>query len=81
MDTISLYYFTEAAKDLNFTQTANRLFLSQQNLRSHIARLESQCGCKMFQRKPQVLLPCDGALFLSYSQQEGASEGNIPSVL
>ena len=25
-----------AAKDLNFTQTANRLFLSQQNLSSHI---------------------------------------------
>jgi len=44
VDTISLYYFTEAAKDLNFTQTASRLFLSQQNLSSHIARLESKCG-------------------------------------
>ena len=60
LDTISLYYFTEAAKDLNFTQTANRLFLSQQNLSSHIARLESKCGCKLFQRKPKVQLTYEG---------------------
>lgn len=66
MDTISLYYFTEAAKDLNFTQTANRLFLSQQNLSSHIARLESKCGCKLFQRKPKVQLTYEGELFLAY---------------
>ena len=44
MDTISLYYFTEAAKDLNFTQTANRLFLSQQSLSNHISRLENHFG-------------------------------------
>ena len=69
MDTISLYYFTEAAKDLNFTQTANRLFLSQQNLSSHIARLESKCGCKLFQRKPKVQLTYEGELFLAYAKE------------
>ena len=81
MDTISLYYFTEAAKDLNFTQTANRLFLSQQNLSSHIARLESKCGCKLFQRKPKVQLTYEGELFLAYAKEAVASEGNILSVL
>lgn len=60
VDTISLYYFTEAAKDLNFTQTASRLFLSQQNLSSHIARLESKCGCKLFLRKPKMQLTYEG---------------------
>lgn len=77
MDTISLYYFTEAAKDLNFTQTANRLFLSQQNLSSHIARLESKCGCKLFQRKPKVQLTYEGELFLAYAKEAVASESNI----
>lgn len=81
MDTISLYYFTEAAKDLNFTQTANRLFLSQQNLSSHIARLESKCGCKLFQRKPKVQLTYEGELFLAYAKEAVASESNILSVL
>lgn len=78
MDTISLYYFTEAAKDLNFTQTANRLFLSQQNLSSHIARLESKCGCKLFQRKPKVQLTYEGE---PYAKEAVASESNILSVL
>lgn len=81
MDTISLYYFTEAAKDLNFTQTANRLFLSQQNLSSHIARLESKCGCKLFQRKPKIQLTYEGELFLAYAKETVASESNILSVL
>lgn len=81
LDTISLYYFTEAAKDLNFTQTASRLFLSQQNLSSHIARLESKCGCKLFQRKPKLQLTYEGELFLSYAKEAVASEGNILSVL
>ena len=40
MDTNSLYYFAEAAKDMNFTKTAKRLFISQQNLSNHIMRLE-----------------------------------------
>ena len=81
VDTISLYYFTEAAKDLNFTQTASRLFLSQQNLSSHIARLESKCGCKLFLRKPKMQLTYEGELFLSYAKEAVASESNILSAL
>ena len=53
MDTNSLYYFAEAAKDMNFTKTAKRLFISQQNLSSHIARLESNAAGKLFQRKAE----------------------------
>ncbi|WP_283610095.1 LysR family transcriptional regulator [Faecalispora anaeroviscerum] len=77
MDTASLFYFTEAAKDLNFTQTANRLFLSQQNLSNHIARMESILGCKLFQRKPKLELTYEGELFLSYAKEAVASENNM----
>lgn len=81
MDTTSLYYFTEAAKDLNFTQTASRLFLSQQNLSNHIARLEILLDCKLFQRKPKLALTYEGELFLSYAKEVVASESNIVTVL
>ena len=40
MDLISLYYFSELAKDLHITRTANRLFISQQTLSNHIQRLD-----------------------------------------
>ena len=33
------------------TQTAKRLFLSQQTLSNHIARLEKWCGIPLFYRK------------------------------
>ena len=36
MNTKSLFYFVEAAKDMNFTQTAKRLYISQQALSQHI---------------------------------------------
>lgn len=34
-------------QDLNFTQTARRLFITQQNLSNHVQRLEEayQAGC------------------------------------
>mgnify|MGYP002383345076 CR=1 FL=1 len=40
MDLESLHYFAELTKDLNMTQTAKRLYRSQQTLSNHIARLE-----------------------------------------
>ena len=44
MELVSLYYFTELAKDLHMTRTAERLYISQQALSNRIARLESYYG-------------------------------------
>ena len=55
MDTLSLYYFSELAKDLHITRTANRLFISQQTLSNHIMRLEEYYGVKLLNRKPSLL--------------------------
>ena len=60
MDVNSLIYFIEASKDLNFTQTAKRLFISQQNLSNHIARLEEYYSVKLFERKPRLALTYAG---------------------
>ena len=56
MDTLSLYYFSELAKDLHITRTANRLFISQQTLSNHIMRLEEYYGVKLLNRKPSLSL-------------------------
>ena len=67
MDLISLYYFSELAKDLHMTRTANRLFISQQTLSNHIQRLEEYYGTKLFHRKPALSLTTAGEFVLSFA--------------
>lgn len=42
--------FMEAAKCLNFTRAAEKLYISQPALSKNIASLEDQCGMKLFYR-------------------------------
>ena len=81
MDTNSLYYFAEAAKDMNFTQTAKRLFISQQNLSNHIMRLESYYDTKLFERKPHLSLTYAGEVLLTYATNFKINEDNLKNVL
>ena len=69
MNTKSLYYFVEAAKDLNFTQTAKRLYISQQALSQHITKLEEQYGLSLFIRKPRLTLSYAGEALLPHAQR------------
>lgn len=81
MDTNSLLYFSEAAKDLNFTKTAKRLFISQQNLSNHISRLENYYGVKLFERKPRLALTYSGEILLAYANSFKMDEDNLKNVL
>ena len=81
METTSLLYFAEAAKDLNFTQTAKRLFISQQNLSNHIARLEKCYGVKLFERKPHLSLTYSGEVLLAYANDFKLDDDNLRNVL
>ena len=69
MNTKSLFYFVEAAKDLNFTQTAKRLYISQQALSQHISKLEGQYGVPLFVRKPQLDLSYAGKTLLPHAER------------
>ena len=51
MNLLSLYYFVELAKELHVTNTAQKLYISQQNLSQHIQRLEQYYGVPLFHRK------------------------------
>ena len=81
MDLISLYYFSELAKDLHMTRTANRLFISQQTLSNHIQRLEDYYGTKLFHRKPALSLTTAGEFVLGFAGVVNKEQVNLKDIL
>lgn len=81
MDITSLYYFSELAKDLHMTRTANRLFISQQTLSNHIQRLEEQLGVQLFQRRPSLSLTYAGEVVLSFADIVNKEYTNLTDIL
>ena len=81
MDIISLYYFREAAKDLHFTNTARRLFISQQTLSAHIQRLENYYGVHLFNRRPSLTLTYAGEQLLKSAEKIVTESDNIKKKL
>lgn len=81
MDTISLFYFSEVAKDLHITRTANRLFISQQTLSNHILRLEESFGVKLLHRKPRLALTYAGEYVLSFAEKINRESANLKDIL
>lgn len=63
--------FLTLAETLNYTQAAQRLYLSHQALSRQIARLEEELGCRLFARTTRcVALTAVGELFYSYFKGE-----------
>lgn len=60
METLSYKYFLVAAEELNITRAAQRLFISQQSLSQHIAKLENRYGVELFERKHPLSLTYAG---------------------
>lgn len=81
MDMISLYYFSELAKDLHMTRTANRLFISQQTLSNHIQRLEEYYGVQLLHRKPSLSLTCAGEFVLAFAEVVNKESTNLQDIL
>ena len=81
MELVSLYYFTELAKDLHMTRTAERLYISQQTLSNHIARLESYYGAPLLYRKPSLALTPAGEYVLSSARTILNEEANLKAIL
>lgn len=81
MDLTSLYYFSELAKDLHMTRTANRLFISQQTLSNHILRLEEHFGVKLLHRKPSLSLTCAGEFVLDFAKVVTKEYTNLKDIL
>lgn len=81
MDLQSYYYFSELAKDLHFTRAAERLYISQQTLSNHIARLEKYYGIPLVQRHPSVALTQAGEEVLIFANLIMREHGNLRNAL
>ncbi len=69
MNSYHLRCFLEVAETLNITQASEKLYMSQQNLSSHIARLEQELGIKLFERRPSLRLTEAGELTLKTARK------------
>lgn len=68
MDTGILFEFTELAKNLNFTETARLLNMSQPTLSKHINALEKDLRLSLFERSGSSMrLTVAGTALLSYA--------------
>lgn len=81
MDLTTLYYFSELAKDLHITRTAERLFISQQTLSNHILRLEEHYDTKLLIRKPVMALTYAGEQLLNFAHSVLREEQDLIDIL
>lgn len=63
----SLSYFLTVAEEMNITAAAQKLYITQQTLSSHIKRLEEQYGVVLFERKPRLRLTPAGERMVHYA--------------
>ena len=68
MNIQSLYYFIAVAEELNISQTARRLYITQQALSDQIRKLEKQYGAVFFERRPRFKLTYQGEQMLAYAR-------------
>lgn len=68
MKTEHLKEFVVLAHHLSFTVAAEKLFIAQSTLSSHISQLENELGFELFERKAGVHLTVAGSMFLEKAQ-------------
>lgn len=81
MNLKSIEYFLAAAEEMNITRAAERLFISQQALSSHLKRLEEEYGVPLFERRPSPapdhVRRADGVLRKADHPGGGQYEGSL----
>ncbi|MBO4235333.1 MAG: LysR family transcriptional regulator [Firmicutes bacterium] len=77
MNLNTINYYIATVEEMNITHAAQRLFISQQALSNHIARLEEELGVKLFNRSPVLSLTYAGKRFYEYALQMASIERQI----
>ena len=69
MNLLPMYYFTVVVEKKNISAAAKQLHITQQTLSAHIAQIEKELQCVLFQRKPRFVLTYAGSVFYQYACQ------------
>ena len=69
MNFTTLRYFVCAAEEMNISQAAKKLFMSQQTLSNRINRLEEELHVKLFSRTPHLSLTYTGKIVFQLALQ------------
>lgn len=77
MNLRSIEYFLCTVEEMNVTRAAERLFISQQALSSHIKRLEDEYHVRLFERRPALHLTMEGEQMAFYGKLLLASEAKM----
>ena len=77
MNLRSLEYFLVVTEEMSFSRAAERLFLTQQALSSHIKRLEAEYDAVLFHRKPVLALTQKGEELKYWAEQILSAEKNL----
>lgn len=67
MHFLPMQYYLEVVKEKSISRAAKNLNIAQQTLSTHIATLEKELGCTLFQRRPQFELTYAGQVFRDYA--------------
>ena len=73
----NLQYFLAATEEKNFTHAARRLYISQQSLSGHVAKLEEELGVPLFERGPELKLTYAGERLALIARQICSLEQEI----
>ena len=60
MNFTNLWYFVTVADEMSMSKAAQKLYISQQSLSNHIARIEQEFGAELFERTPRLKLTYAG---------------------
>jgi len=69
MQFLPMKYYLEVVKEKSISQAAKNLNITQQTLSTHIASLEKELGCTLFQRRPRFELTYAGRVFYDYASR------------
>ena len=69
MNLLPMRYFITIAEQRSISRAAAELHVTQQTLSAHIAAMEQELSCCLFQRRPSFRLTYAGEVFLRYCRQ------------
>ncbi len=64
----SMRYFLTVVQEMNISKAAQKLYITQQSLSEHIARLESEYNVRLFERTPRLQLTYAGEQMADFAR-------------